>query len=81
MTSSQTIEYDDFAKVDLRVGKIVTAEKVPKSRALLKLMVDVGEELPRQILSGISAWYTPEELVDTYIIVCLNLKPRKMMGI
>lgn len=82
MTSNiETIEYDDFAKIDLRVGKVVSAEKVPKSRALLKLMVDVGESQPRQILSGISAWYTPEELVDKFIIVCLNLKPRKMMGI
>ena len=75
------IEYEDFAKVDLRVGKVVSAEKVPKSRTLLKLIVDVGEAQPRQILSGISAWYTPEDLVDTFIIVCINLKPRKMMGI
>ncbi len=81
MSNIKTIEYDDFTKVDLRVGKVVSAEKVPKSRALLKLMVDVGESQPRQILSGISAWYTPEELVDKFIIVCLNLKPRKMMGI
>jgi methionyl-tRNA synthetase len=76
-----TIEYEEFAKVDLKVGKVISAEKVPKSHSLLKLMVDVGEESPRQILSGISAWYTPEELEGRWIIVCLNLKPRKMMGI
>ncbi|MHA1776698.1 MAG: methionine--tRNA ligase subunit beta [Promethearchaeia archaeon] len=76
-----TIEFQEFDAVDLRVGKIVTAEKVPKSKNLLKLQVDIGEEKPRQILSGISAWYKPEELVDLFIIVCTNLKPRKMMGI
>lgn len=76
-----SIEFQQFEAVDLRVGKIITAEKVPKSKNLLQLQVDIGEEKPRQILSGISAWYSPEELVDRFIIVCTNLKPRKMMGI
>lgn len=80
-TPNETIEYDDFAKLDLRVGKVISVEAVPKSRNLLKLLVDTGEENPRQILSGISNWYTPEDLQDKFIIVCVNLKPRKMMGI
>ncbi|MHA1602990.1 MAG: methionine--tRNA ligase subunit beta [Promethearchaeota archaeon] len=75
------ISYDDFAKMDLRVGKVLSCEEIPKSRSLYKLMVDVGEEQPRTILSGIKNWYSVEDLVDKFIIVLLNLKPRKMMGI
>jgi methionyl-tRNA synthetase len=75
------IEYDDFAKVDLRVGKIVEADKHPNADKLLLLKVDLGEEQPRTILAGIAAWYKPEELVGREIIVVANLKPRKMRGI
>lgn len=75
------ISYDDFAKMDIRIGKVLECEEVPKSRSLLKLTVDVGEETPRIIVSGIKSWYTPEEMVNKFIIVLVNLKPRKMMGI
>ncbi|NOZ92329.1 MAG: methionine--tRNA ligase [Dictyoglomi bacterium] len=75
------IEYDDFAKIDLRVGKIVEADKHPNADKLLLLKVDLGEGQPRTILAGIAAWYKPEELVGKEIIVVANLKPRKMRGI
>ena len=73
------IEYDEFAKVDLRVAKILAAELVPKSNKLVKLRIDIGEE--RSIVAGISKDYKPEELVGKSIIVVANLKPAKLMGV
>jgi len=74
------ITIDDFFKVELKVGKVVTAEEVKKSKKLLRLEVDLGEEKPRQIVAGIKEYYKPEELVDTYVCVVSNLKPAKLMG-
>jgi methionyl-tRNA synthetase len=74
------IGIEDFAKVELRVGKILTCEKVPKSRKLLKMMIDCGSET-RQILAGLSPWYLPEELVGRKVVIVANLKPAKLMGI
>ncbi len=76
-----TITYDDFAKLDLRVGRVLAAEAVPKSKKLLKLSVDVGEAAPRQILAGIAQAYGPEALVGTQVIVVANLAPAKLMGL
>ena len=75
------IEFDDFMKVDLRVGLVVEAEKVPKSKKLLKLRIDTGDAEPRQVLAGISEHYEPEDLVGTRVVVVANLKPRKLMGL
>ncbi len=75
-----TVKYDDFAKIDLRVGKIVSAERVPNSRKLLKLIVDIGGE-ERQVLAGIAKWYKPEELVGKLVIVVANLEPKRMAGL
>jgi len=75
------VSIDEFSQLDLRVGIVQTAEKVPKSKNLLKLNVDIGEPQPRQILSGIANDYTPEEMVGKKIIVLTNLQPRKMMGL
>jgi len=75
------IEYEDFTKLDIRVGLIKSCEKVPKSRNLYKLMVDCGESSLRQILTGISLYYSPKELVNEKIVVLTNLKPREIMGI
>lgn len=75
------VTYEDFTLMDLRIGQIVAAEAVPKSRNLLKLQVDLGEPQPRQIVSGISNEYKPEELVGRKIVVLANLAPRKLMGI
>ncbi len=75
----ETIQYDDFAKMDIRTGTILTAEKVEKSKKLLKLSVDLGFET-RTILSGIAEHYTPEQVVGQQVIVLVNLAPRVMMG-
>jgi methionine--tRNA ligase beta chain len=69
---------DEFRKMDLRVGKVLSAERVEGSEKLLKLSVDVGE--PRQILSGIAKQYAPEDLVGRSIVIIANLDPRTMMG-
>lgn len=74
------IEYDDFEKIDLRVGVILEAAAVPKSKKLLVLKVDLGFEV-RTIVSGISQFYQPDDLVGKRIVVLANLKPAKLMGI
>jgi methionyl-tRNA synthetase len=74
------IDIGDFTKVDLRVGEVLTAERIPKADKLLLLSVDVGEEKPRQILAGIAQYYDPEQLVGRKIAVVANLKPRKLRG-
>ncbi len=75
------ISYEDFTKLDIRVGKVLDCEEIPKSKNLLKLSVDIGEENPRIIVSGIKNWYKSDEMIGKHIIVLVNLKPRKMMGI
>jgi len=74
------IGIDDFAKVDLRVVKVISCEKVEKSEKLLKLVVECGEE-KRQVVSGIARYYTPEEMVGKTLILVANLKPAKLRGI
>jgi methionyl-tRNA synthetase len=73
------IDYEEFSKVDLRVGKILAAEAVPKANKLIKLTVDIGEE--RTVVAGIGKDYKPEELVGKFIAVVANLKPVKLMGV
>ncbi|MGA9523527.1 MAG: methionine--tRNA ligase [Myxococcaceae bacterium] len=75
------IEYADFAKVTLKVGKVLNAERIPKADKLLKLTVDVGEASPRTIAAGIAEAYAPEQLVGRNVVVVANLKPRTMRGI
>jgi len=88
------ITYDDFAKIDFRTAKILSAEKIEKSEKLYKIQVDLGDPSThstdsgqagsglgsRQIISGIAQYYTPEELVGKTIIVIANLEPRMLMG-
>ena len=74
------IAIDDFVKIDLRVARIIVAERIPKADKLLRLEVDLGYET-RQILSGIAQWYTPEELIGRRIVIIANLAPRKMRGL
>ncbi|ENM5881762.1 methionine--tRNA ligase [Vibrio metoecus] len=71
------IEFDDFAKVDLRIAKILSCEAVEKSDKLLKFELDIGGET-RQVFSGIKSAYQPEDLIGKYTVVVANLKPRKM---
>ena len=75
------IAYDDFAKVDLVVGKVLECKDHPDADKLLVFTVDIGEENPRTIISGIKKWYKPDELVGKNVIVVKNLAPRKMRGI
>jgi len=74
------IEIDDFAKVDLRVGQVLSAERIPKSDKLLLMKIDLAEEQPRQVLAGIAQYYEPEKLVGRKVVVVANLKPRKLRG-
>jgi len=75
------IEYTDFVKLDIRVGLITQCEKVPKSKNLFKLMINCGEKEKRQIITGISQFYSPEELVNRKVVVLVNLKPKRIMGL
>ncbi len=79
-TSKTEIQYDDFAKLDLRIGTVTACEKVPKADKLLKLTVDLGIET-RTIVSGIALHYTAEEMVGKQVVLVVNLAPRKMKGI
>jgi methionyl-tRNA synthetase len=74
------ITIEDFVKVELRVGEVLTAERVPKSDKLLRFTVDVGEPEPRQILAGIAEHYEPEKMVGRKLVIVSNLKPRKLRG-
>ena len=73
------IEYDDFAKMELRVGEVIACEEVPNSKKLLKETVKIGNEV-RTILSGIKKWYKPEDMVGKKVMVICNLAPRKIAG-
>lgn len=74
------INIDDFSKVELKVGKIISAERVEGSEKLLKLQVDFGEIGERQVLSGIAKSYEPESLIGKEMVFITNLEPRQMMG-
>lgn len=74
------IEFDDFAKVELRVATITECEPIKKAKKLLKLTVNDGTAEPRQIVSGISPWYKPEDLIGKNVIIVANLKPAKLCG-
>ncbi|HEV2495204.1 MAG TPA: methionine--tRNA ligase [Terriglobia bacterium] len=78
--TDQKISIDDFAKVEMRVGEIISAEPIPKATKLLKLQVDIGTEI-RQVLAGIAEHYQPEQLVGMKVVVVTNLQPRKMRGL
>jgi len=80
MEEKATIGIEDFLKVDLRVAKVLSAERVEGSEKLLKLKVSLGEE-ERTIVAGIAKYYSPEELVGKKIVIVANLQPRKIFGI
>jgi methionyl-tRNA synthetase len=79
--AAQVITIDDFVKVELRAATVLEAERVPKTDKLLRLVIDVGEPQPRQILAGIAQHYSPEDVVGRKIIVVANLEPRKLRGL
>ena len=76
----ETVSYDDFEKLDIRVGHIKACEKVKKSKKLLKFLIDDGSGTDRTILSGIAAYYEPEQLVGKDVLFIANFATRKMMG-
>jgi methionyl-tRNA synthetase len=80
IASKATIQYEDFAKLELRIATIVSAEKVEKADKLLKLELDLGFE-KRQVVSGIAMHFKPEEIIGKQVVVVANLAPRKMKGV
>jgi len=75
-----SINFDDFMKLDIRIGKILSAEKVEDTDKLVKLEIQAGDER-RILVAGIAAEYSPDELIDQQVPVLLNLEPRKIRGI
>lgn len=75
------IDYEDFAKLDIRVGKVLLAEPIKKSKKLLRVEVDIGEAKPRQLVAGMASYYTPEELIGKNVVILANLKPVKLCGV
>jgi tRNA-binding protein len=73
------ITYDDFAKLDLRIAKIVNTEKIPGKSRIIKGIIDLGEE-KREVIIGGAEYYPPEELVGKTVVVIANLEPRKIAG-
>ena len=73
------INFEDFIKIDLRIGKIIEAEKVEGSSKIIKTIVDLGEE-KKQILAGIGEFYAPEELINKIVVLVVNLSSKKIMG-
>jgi methionyl-tRNA synthetase len=78
--SPALISIEDFAKVDMRVGEVKAAERVPGAAKLLKLMVDIGTEV-RQLVAGLAEYYQPENLIGMKVVVVTNLRPRKLRGV
>ena len=78
--SRSTFHFDEFQKIELKVGKIVTAERVPGATKLLQLTVDIGAEI-RQVVAGIAQWYIPEDLIGRSVVVVANLAPAKIRGV
>jgi methionyl-tRNA synthetase len=79
--AKQEIQYDDFAKLDIRLGKVIAAEMVPDTDKLIKCTVDFDELGTRTIVSGIAEWKKPEELVGKLLPYVVNLAPRVLRGV
>ena len=81
LEETSNISYDDFAKLDIRIGTVLAAERVADTDKLIKCTVDLGELGTRTIVSGIAQWKTPEELVGKQLPYVVNLAPRVLRGI
>jgi methionine--tRNA ligase beta chain len=79
--AEKTVSYEEFSKMDLRIGKIAKAESVQGSRNLVKMLIDVGGGENRQAVAGIAQYYNPKDLEGKSVAVIANLQPRKMFGI
>jgi len=80
MEKTPTVSFEEFQKLEIRTGRVLSAEPVPKSNKLLKLMVDIGTE-KRQIVAGMQQFYTPGELVGKDVVVVVNLAPARIFGV
>ncbi len=78
--SMSTISYDDFTKLDIRVAKIISTEKIPGKTRIIKGTIDLGEE-KRDVIIGGAEFYEPEDMVGRQVIVIINLEPKKMAGV
>ncbi len=78
--AQKIVSFDEFSKLDLRIGKIAKAEAVPGSKNLIKLLIDVGGET-RQAVAGIAQYYAPNDLEGRHIAVIANLQPKRMFGL
>lgn len=76
-----TITYEDFVKLDIRIAKVVAAEEIEDADKLLKLTLDVGDLGERTVAAGIKQWYQPEDLIGKLVPYLANLEPRKLKGI
>lgn len=76
----ELISFEDFKKLELRIAKVLAAERVEGSEKLVRLRVSIGEG-ERQIVAGIGKYYSPEELVGREIVIAVNLEPRQLMGV
>lgn len=78
--AEKTVSFEEFSKMDLRIGKITKAEPVVNSKNLIKMLIDVGGE-NRQAVAGVAQYYSPKELEGKQVAVIVNLQPKKMFGI
>ena len=78
---SERISIKDFQRMDIRVGRVLKAERIPGTEKLIRLEVDIGEERPRQLVAGVADYYTPEELLGKNIVVLANLEAKKIRGV
>ena len=76
----EKIDYETFSQIEVKIGTVLEADIIPEADRLLKLKVDVGEEEPRQIVSGIREYVSPEEIIGKQFPFVTNLKPRKIKG-
>jgi methionyl-tRNA synthetase len=79
--ASKTVSFEEFSKIDMRIGRIVEAEPVPNSKKLLKLKIDLGGGVVKQSVAGLADHYKPEELKSKLVAVVTNLAPKKIFGL
>jgi methionine--tRNA ligase beta chain len=79
--ASKTVSFEEFSKIDMRIGRIIEAEPVPNSKKLLKLKIDLGGGVVKQSVAGLADQYKPEELKSKLVAVVTNLAPRKIFGL
>ncbi len=79
-TTRPQISFADFTKLDLRVATVTAAEPHPNADKLIKIQLDDGTGVPRQVCAGVKAWYEPRDLVGKQVVIVVNLEPRKLRG-